>query len=238
MAAELSPRIVGLATFAFSAGAATFFAPCSYPLLPGYVAYFVGADDADADTVRSRLWRAVAVSGYVLLGFAVVYAALAGIVATLGTRVLADVVLVEPVVGLVLVVLGTAMALGINRPVGHVRLPERRHSRRGFVLFGVVYAVAAAGCTAPLLLGVAGASLQGGPGTAVLGLGSYAAGMATLMVAVTVLSAVGRDAVLRRLSAKTGHVTRLAGVLLVLAGGAQLYLFLFRFRGLARLGLG
>lgn len=71
-----------------------------------------------------------------------------------------------------------------------------------------------------------------------LGLGSYAAGMATLMVAVTVLSAVGRGAVVRRLSAKAGHITRLAGVLLVLAGGAQLYLFLFRFDGLARLGLG
>lgn len=238
MPAELSPRTVGLATFAFSAGAATFFAPCSYPLLPGYVAYFVGVGDAGTDAVWSRVWRAVAVSGYVLLGFAVVYAALAGIVAALGTRVLADAVLVEPVVGLVLILLGVAMALGIHRSVGHVRLPERQRSRRGFVLFGIVYAVAAAGCTAPLLLGVAGASLQGGPATTVLGLGSYAVGMASLMITVTVLSAVGRDAVLRRLSTRTGQITRLAGVLLVLAGGAQLYLFLFRFDGLARLGFG
>lgn len=229
---------LGLATFAFSAGAAAFFAPCSYPLLPGYLAYYVGTSDTARGTLGARLWRAATVGLHVLAGFALVYLALGAVVAVVGTSALADIVVVELVIGLLLVALGTGMALGRSFAVGqHVRLPERRRSSTGYVLFGVVYATAAAGCTAPLFLAVAGASLRGGAVTTALGVGGYAAGMGTLMIAATLLSALGRDAVLVRLGSGD-RIRRLAGLLLVLAGLAQLYLFLFRYDGLVRVGLG
>lgn len=228
-------ELVGFASFAFTAGAATFFAPCAYPLLPGYVAYFVGRDD-DRPAVAGP-WRAALVGLQVVVGFALVYVALAGVVVVAGSRALADVVVLELVVGTVLVVLGAGMALG--RPIapdGVVRLPERRRTATGFVLFGVCYATAAAGCTAPVFLAVAGVSAQGGPLAALVGLGSYAAGMGALMVAVTVASSLGRTAALDRLP-DPDRVSRAAGVLLILAGVAQLGLFFGRYDGLSVLGL-
>ncbi len=216
--------------FAFAAGAATFFAPCAFPLLPGYVAYYLGrGDGGETAPLPTRLGRAVGVGGLASLGFFVVYGLLAGVVASLGAGALADIATLELLVGGLLVVLGLAMASGRFDPTLHVRLPERRRSAGGFFLFGVVYGVAAAGCTAPIFVGLALVALGSGPLGAAVVLGSYAAGMATLMVAVTLLSAIGRAGLLRTLSRNTGRVSRLAGSLLALAGVAQIYLFVFDF---------
>lgn len=228
--------------FAFSAGAATFFAPCAYPLLPGYVAYYLG-ESGDGQSVEvqpslpARLRRAAFVGGLASLGFFLVYAVLAGIALAVGTRALQEISVLELVVGALLVVLGVAMAAGTFDPTVHVRLPERRRSPAGFLLFGVVYAVAAAGCTAPLFVGIVAFAFSGGPVAAIVTLGAYAAGMAVLMVAITMLSAVGKAGFVRRLSGDTGRISRVAGALLAVAGVAQIYLYVFDFDWLGILEL-
>jgi cytochrome c-type biogenesis protein len=228
-------------SFAFTAGVFTFLAPCAYPLLPGYVAYFLGAGDGSdgvgSRPLTARLRRAVVVATVTSLGFFLVYAILAGVTAAVGASALANVSVLELVVGSLLIVLGAGMASGRFQPSAHVLLPERRRSVGGFFAFGVVYAAAAAGCSAPLFIAIAGVALDAGPTGALLLFGAYATGMSLLMLAVTLLAAVGRDTVLRRLSASTGLLTRVAGVVLVLAGVVQLYYFLFVFDGLATLGL-
>jgi cytochrome c-type biogenesis protein len=62
-----------------------------------------------------------------------------------------------------------------------------------------------------------------------------AAGTSTLMVAFTGLSALGRDAVRRRFTTRSGRRTRVAGALLIAAGVVQRYLYLFRFGELSAL---
>lgn len=224
--------------FAFVAGVVTFFAPCSYPLLPGYVAYYLGQDDGNPGAVSRRLMRAGIVGSTTSLGFFLVYAVLAGIVVAIGSQALAKISVLELVVGSLLVVLGGGMALGrIDPAVLHVRLPARRRSPTGFFLFGVVYAAAAAGCTAPVFIGIATFGLSEGPLGAFVALGAYAAGMSVLMIAVTTLSALGKNVGHRRISRHSGRVSRGAGVLLVGAGLAQIYLFVVRFDGLRVLGL-
>lgn len=224
-------------SFAFSAGLFTFLAPCAYPLLPGYVAYFLG-DEGDATAPRStRLWRAVVVATATSLGFFLVYAALAGVASAAGASALAGLARLELAVGVLLIVLGLAMAAGRFRPSNHVPLPERRRSVGGFFAFGVVYAAAAAGCTAPVFVGVATVALGSGATGAVLTFAAFAAGMSLLMLVVTLLAALGRSAVLRRLSGATGRLTRVAGVVLALAGVVQLYYYLVVFDGATTLGL-
>lgn len=224
--------------FAFSAGAATFFSPCSYPLLPGYLAYFLGANDAPrppADrALAERVRRGVVVALATSAGFFLVYALLAGIAAAVGAQALSDVSLLEPVVGTLLVVLGLGMATG-QTPTVHVRLPDRRRSVAGFFGFGVVYAAAAAGCTGPLFVGLAGVALASGPTGAVALFGAYALGMSLLMLGITLTAAVGGEALLRRFSAVSGRLSRVGGVVLVLAGLVQLSYFFFGFGGLSTL---
>lgn len=223
--------------FAFSAGLATFFAPCAYPMLPGYVAFYLGDVDEEVPT-GTRLRRAALVGGLAAAGFFVVFGALAGTVAAIGTSALRNIAVLGLGVGGLLVLLGSAMALGwVGTGALHVRLPKRRRTKSGFFLFGIGYAIAAAGCTAPVFVAIASVAFTAGPVGAFLTFLAYASGMALLIIAVTVLAGLGHDHLLRRLSATTGRITRVAGVLVVLAGLAQIYLFLFEFGGLAILGL-
>lgn len=224
----------------FSAGVATFFAPCAYPLLPGYVAFFLGSE-ADDRPLGARLRRAGVVALVTSAGFFLVYAGIAGAIAALGASALPleRISVLELVVGSGLIVLGAAMALGrVQMGQLHVALPERRRSVGGYFAFGVVYAAAAAGCVAPVFVGVASfAILSAPPALALAMFGAYALGMVLLMTLVTGLAALGRDAVLRGVSRRSGAMTRVAGVVVAAAGVVQVYLFLFRFDGLELLGL-
>ncbi|MFC7134483.1 MULTISPECIES: cytochrome c biogenesis CcdA family protein [Salinibaculum] len=221
--------------FAFSLGTATFFAPCALPLLPGYVAYYVGNEDGDDQPLAARLRRGLVVATVTSLGFLVVFGVLAAITFALGTQVLRNIAVLELVVGVALVGLGIALATGrLSQTTFHIQLPERRRGPVGYFGFGVVYAAAAAGCTAPLFIGVASLALAN-PANAIPLLGAYAAGMVVLMGTVTLLTALGRQTVVRRLTANTRLVTRVAGVVLAIAGLVQLYYFLFVFDGLAGL---
>jgi len=235
----VSPRVA----LAFSAGVATFFAPCAYPLLPGYVAYFLGSEDdnAGARPPLARLRRAGVVAVVTSAGFLLVYAVLAGTIAALGASALPlqRISVLELVVGTALVVLGVAMALGrVEMGQLHVTLPARRRSVGGYFAFGIVYAAAAAGCAAPVFVGVASVAVSGAPpALAVAMFVAYALGMVLLMFLVTALAALGRDTVLGAISRRSGLMGRVAGVVLAAAGVVQVYLFLFRFGGLELLGL-
>lgn len=221
--------------FAFGLGTATFFAPCALPLLPGYVAYYVGDEAETAQPLAVRLRRAVTVAALTSLGFLAVFGVLAAVTFLVGQRVLRNIVVLELVVGVLLVVLGIGLATGrLSDATLHVQLPERRRGPLGYFSFGVVYATAAAGCTGPLFIGVASLALAN-PASAVPLLGAYAAGMVVLMVAVTLLTALGKGAIVRRLSTNSQRVTRVAGVVLAGAGVVQLYFFVVVFDGLAGL---
>lgn len=212
---------VGVASaivFALYAGILTFFSPCAYPLLPGYVGYYVTQTDG-----RSTL------SGTVLRGVV----AGAGVLVTLGVAVGAAFVVghstlqtgltrLEPLVGVALVGLGIAIVLGFS-PSVRVPLPKRRSSVLGFGIFGAGYAVAAAGCVAPLFLSVlvAAGGLSAGAGAAVVG--TYVGSVAVLMVALTVATGMGLVTNASWIATHRGLLVRAGGVLVILAGLGQLY---------------
>ncbi|SFR69189.1 cytochrome c-type biogenesis protein [Halogeometricum rufum] len=240
-----------LFALSFSAGVATFFAPCAFPLLPGYLSYFLsdtvtradgrGVAEAAASTggstgtsalvtrVRRPLARAVLMSLLAGVGMTAVYVGLAGSAAFLGAQALADVAILELVVGAVFVLAGGLMAAGWKPSRSVVRLPERERSLGGFFLFGVLYAGAAAGCTAPLFIAVVLQGMSLGP---VLGVGvavAYAVGMSSVLMVVTSATALGGSSLTTVLSAHTRTIYRAAGVLLAVSGVAEMYYYFYGF---------
>jgi len=204
---------LGTLTFAVGAGLATFFAPCAYPLLPGYVGYAVQNDETG---LGGATLRGLAASA----GAVVVLAAIGGLLLAIGGRLARHLPLLEPLVGVALVVLG-ALFLTDRAPTLHLRLPERRGSVVGAAVFGGGYALAAAGCVVPVVLGVFTQALTLSPPRAAVALGSYAAATALPLTGVTLLAAVGSDA-LRAWSGHVGTVKRLAAVVMIVAGVAQI----------------
>ena len=63
--------------FAFSAGIFSIFSPCSFPLLPGYIAYMVGS--------KASGKKAVLVGGICTLGFLTVFTILGAVASSVGS---------------------------------------------------------------------------------------------------------------------------------------------------------
>lgn len=214
---QVGAAFTGVLAFALSAGLATFFAPCAYPLLPGYVGYYLSQEEAD-------LGGAVARGGAAAVGALVVLAAVGGVLVSVGTRFVSNLAFLEPVVGAGLVVLGVAVLTG-RAPNVHLLLPEHRSSVSGFALFGGVYAVAAAGCVIPIVFGVVTQALTLPTEQAVAVVGVYAASVSLPLFGVTLLAAAGSDT-LRDLSRHVGSIQRVAALVMILAGVAQVGLSL------------
>lgn len=207
--------------FALTAGVATFFSPCAYPLLPGYVGFYLNSVDAENASVTGAGARGVAAA----LGVLATFALLGGATAWVGQETLSDITVFETLVGGLLVVFGLLVVLG-RAPSLSVALPKRRSSVLGFGLFGAGYALAGAGCVAPIFLAVVARAIALPTEVAALVLGVYAGVVAALMAATTVLTGVGLVSNANRVMAYAEQLKRLAGAVMVLAGLGQLYLSL------------
>ena len=213
----VEPAVVGALAFAASAGVATFFAPCAFPLLPGYVGYYLSENDGDT----GMLAPAGAAAGGALGALAVV----ALLVLAVGQPVKTALPVLEPIIGVGLIAFGIATVM--NRgPELRVPLPERPASVTGFGVLGAVYAVAAAGCVVPLLFGVVTQALALPAHSSALVLAVYALGVTLPLVGVTLLAGVGIDS-WRSLGTYSRQVQQVAAVVMIVAGGGQIYLAVF-----------
>jgi len=217
----ISETLATNVSFALTAGIATFFSPCAYPLLPGYVGFYVNSTDTETSSVAGAGIRGVAAA----LGVLTTFALLGGATAWVGHEALSGITIFETLVGGLLVVFGLLVALD-RAPSVSLSLPERRSSVLGFGLFGAGYALAGAGCVAPVFLAVVARAITLSTEAAALVLGVYAGVVAALMAATTVGTGVGIISNANRVMAHSDWIKRLSGVVMTVAGVGQLYLSL------------
>lgn len=214
--------IEGAFALAFTAGLVATVNPCGFAMLPAYLSYFMGLEDAEARPGRiESLRQGFVVGGVVSAGFVLVFAVV-GLPLTLGLRSIIDVLpWAAIVIGAGLVVLGVALLGGYELTVGLPKLDKGGGSRRyrSVFLFGVSYAVASLSCTLPVFLAVvAGAIPRTNLLSGVLLFVVYGLGMALTLMAITLVLALGKSALLGWLRRSARHVNRAAGAVLVLAG--------------------
>lgn len=210
----------GFVLVAASAGAATFFSPCAYALLPGYVAYYVAESGGKAD--RAPLTGALIRGGAATVGVFGVFVVLFAVSVSLGEAIRDYLPALELFVGVALIALGAAIVAGIDLSV-HVELPKRRSTVAGFFIFGVLYAVAAAGCVAPLFLSIVLESITLPTHQSAVALGTYTGTFGALMLGVTVVTAVGHGLSMEAVAKHADRLVRVAGVVIVFAGIGQIY---------------
>src|SRR5207245_5702822 len=112
--------------------------------------------------------------------------------------------------GALLAIVGLVTLFGIHvRLPVHPRLRVRRERRLGAMLmFGVGYGAASLGCTLPLFLTLVGASLGGAKVTV---FAAYGAGMAVVLMALSVLVALLREGGARVFRPVLPYMSRIAG---------------------------
>ena len=207
---------------ALAAGGLAVINPCGFPLLPAFLSFYLGADERDLPSAPTRILQGLLVGSLVTAGFLGVFA-LASLPVSFGVGVVARAI---PWAGLAtgaLLALAGLLALTgrhLALPIA-VRIAVRRERRLGaMLLFGVGYGAASLGCTLPLFLTLIAAS--SGPDKLTV-FTAFAAGTAVVLMALSVLVALAREGVARSLRPALPYLSRIAGALLVIAGGYLVY---------------
>ncbi len=207
---------------AFAAGGLAVINPCGFPLLPAFLSFYLGADERRLPRAASRIGQGLRVGALVSVGFIGLFA-LASLPVTFGVGLVARAI---PWAGLATgALLGHA---GLAAPAGrriavpvHLHVPVRRErGLAAMLLFGLGYGAASLGCTLPLFLTLIATS----SGSAKLTVfAAYATGTGVVLVALSVLVALAREGVARGLRPLLPYMSRIAGVLLAIAGGYLVY---------------
>src|SRR5712691_9100354 len=204
-------------SIALVAGGLSVLNPCGFPLLPAFLSFYLGADEERLPPASTRVLQGLTVGALVTLGFLGLFAVV-GLPISMGVSALAEAIPWAGIAtGVVLVVAGLVALAGLRIPVPlHPRIPIVRERRAGaMLLFGIGYGAGSLGCTLPLFLTLVGASAGGGNVTA---FAAYGAGMAVVLMAISVLVALLRDGAARAVRPLLPYLGRISGALLLTAG--------------------
>lgn len=213
--------------FAFAAGMVAAFNPCGFAMLPAYLALFLGTQGGPAErTKTATVLGALLVGAAVSAGFVVVFG-LAGLVLSRASLGIVDYLpWFTVVIGSALVMLGVAMVRGYE-PV--LRLPRLQRAPSGGGLgsmfaYGASYATVSLTCTLPVFLAaVAGTFTRGSLVAGMSVYGAYAAGMALVLLTLTLAVALAHSSMVDRMRRALPYVNRASGLLLALAGAYVAY---------------
>ena len=224
--------------YAFASGMVATVNPCGALMLPSYIFFQLGADEEDepasivdeSSSTVDRVFKAVRIAMATTAGFAVIFGAV-GLIVSAGGRWLTDLfpyaglLIGVAMVGLGAWLLASHRSLGILA-AGRVSVTPERTLWNMF-LFGIAYGISSLSCTLPIFLVVVGTAL--GSGTLLLSLAQfvgYALGMGTILAAITVGTALFREAMERWLRRLMPYVHRVSALFLIGAGIYLIYYWL------------
>ena len=215
--------------FAYAVGAASAVNPCGFAMLPAYLGLYVSGGNREQDRRQPirLVSRAVMVGLSVSVGFVALFGAV-GLILAFGSQavVVAALPWVGLAVGILLIGAGAYMAGGgkiytslAQRAAARIGDPGQLNVP-GYALFGVSYGLASLSCTLPLFLAVlgVGAGLSSGFLETLGQFLLYAAGMGSVIMALTLGMAVARSVLVRWMRAALPYVGVVGAWLMVVAG--------------------
>ena len=226
--------ILALTLFGLLTGTAALFAPCAFPLFPGYITLYLTLDDraSGTDRMRRSLWYGL-VCG---LG-AIVFFLLMGVgLSALGGGLSGYLIGAKPFIALILVGAGVATLIDLSWSLpkwpflGTLLTAKEARQRplRSLFLYGFGYGLASTGCTLPIYVGLVVFPLSSGAfGRAFTAFVSFAAAMGGLMMLLTVCIGLSKRTLIQHLVASTAMIRKVSGVVLILLG---LYVGYYYFR--------
>ncbi len=217
--------------FAFGAGLLATVNPCGFAMLPSFLSLYLGSRDDTTGTggVASRASQGFVVGLVLSAAFGGVFL-VAGLIVSAGLRSFLEVVpWLATLIGAALMIVGIAMLAG--RHVGLTsasRIGVQQHASHGLrrvAVFGATYAVASLSCTLAVFLIVIGQALAAANPLELLAVfAAYAAGSASVLIALAMSAALAKGTLERMLQRTVPVVSRIAGGLLVVSG---VYLILY-----------
>jgi cytochrome c-type biogenesis protein len=241
---EVDRSFTGILALGLMLGILVYFSPCAFPVLPGYIGYYISLGLREEELRESGKLKGSMpnhVTGGALAGVGMLtFFAILGIV-VLG---LAEVVNIAGYlhrfaifIAILLFVLGSFMLMGgtahllgwidklIVQRFSTTESDELFTPRRNMYLWGIGYAAASVDCTAAIVLPYLGYLLSGGTSAVLAGLGGIMLSVFLLMMAVTVIVGVGSKKVEAFLRKATDMIKMVGSWMMMFAGiGLLIYL--------------
>jgi cytochrome c biogenesis protein CcdA len=209
---------------AYSAGVLAAFNPCGSAMLPGWIGFFLLAEEREGIDFLARLLRAIVTALALTLGLVMVFAVV-GLAITAGLGAIHSVLPIAIVIlGVILAAIGALVWRRGDLPGLHIPGPtvQRRRTVRAMVTFGAAYGIAALSCALPIFLISVGA-VHGASWThRLLGTAGFTAGMASVLALITVATTFA-DGLAAQLIAIRRYTPRVSAVLLIAAGAWTIY---------------
>ena len=241
-ASAVSINSAHVIVLAVATGALSFLAPCAFPLLPGFVTFYVTANEGrEEDENRGIIAEALPAGIAASSGIFLVYIVLGIILAIVGNAAADLLTFILLPVGLVLLMMGTAWVLkydyqwitspimdplrnawwGLKLKLSRNKVPKEQTSDfSGLFSYGVGYGMSSIGCTVPLLIGLTlAASTEFGTF-----IGSmtvfvvYALSAALMMIGAILLIAASKRALVDWIRVHMDRIKQVSGGILILVG--------------------
>lgn len=209
--------------FAFTAGLVATVNPCGWAMLPSFISYYLGSKEEDFEQrpITSRIREGITLGFLVTAGFLTIFG-IAGYVISAGLRFIVQWMPLAAIgIGIFLALLGiwlfTGKSLPFSLPTPNMNLNTR--NPKSVFLFGVAYAVASLSCTLPIFLAVVGAGLEAaGTGAMAVMFGAYGAGMAVVLLVVSLGAVLLKDTVTLWFNRFLPYVHQFGAAMLIIAG--------------------
>ncbi len=237
--------------FAVIVAITSFFSPCSFPLLPSYVAHILGVDlekdeEESEEEVKEEesklskiyfLYPILGLSGGI--GILVSYLILGVIISAVGNVIQPYLIYALPILGGLFIIFGILMftnfEISFSRLLGWIRKGQmkidKKEKRFAFAskifstfLYGLGYGIASLGCNGPIFIGFSlQVSLEPTVMRMIYAYLAFGLTIIFLMIAATVLLIFSRDFIIQKLKASTRVIKQISGAILILVA---IYLFI------------
>lgn len=204
--------------FIFTAGVFALFSPCGFPMLSGYVSYYMGA--------KASSGKAVSAGVACTLGLLTVFSLVGVAASILGSVINPYMPLFELFAGIGTILLGLSMLFEIRLPTFFV--PVKAPRRRGIIgifIYGVVYGLATLGCSAPIFFSVLFWAIASGSLNGLITFMIYAFGMGLPLILIAILLAKAKELTLKKLVKMTPWIHRFSGIILIIIGIYLIYFY-------------
>ena len=248
--------------FAIGAGVMVFFSPCSFPMLPGYMSFYLANKKQRVGEFNEKAARETLPDGLAAA------AGLMGVLLLIGILLIPFVNIIggfipwlELIVGILILTMGIVMVMEYNsdkivRPFKDLMATvydsklmimlkngiesgikvvtgkefsftnDEAGTRTGLFWYGVAYGSAAAGCVAPVVVGLLSASINKGIITGLLVFIVFSATSGILMVSFTIMVAASESTIVEKLKASTRQIEMAGGTIMIIVGIYLMYYFL------------
>ena len=237
--------VTGVFIIGLFLGVLVYFSPCAFPVLPSYITYYLSLGVREEELrevgkLNGRIPGAFEVGGFAALGQLTFFTIVGIIIFGLSEVIPLSGILHQVAIAIawLLLILGGLMLLGwtshllagVQRILDQYQTRETDEiftPRRNMYLWGIGYSAASVDCTAAAVFPFVAWLTVVGEGAFIAGLGGLILSVTMLMVMVTGLVGMGRQAMIGFLRKSTGIVKATGAWMMMFAGiGLLVYLTL------------